>query len=63
MVWDGRSLSGLDKEHKVLLLVILALTQDLIQIPQKSIDVCSWIPLDLNTFPCLKLALLMVKWL
>lgn len=63
MVWDGRSLSGLDKEHKVLLLVILVLTQGLIQIPQKSIDVRSWIPLDLNTFPCLKLALLMVKWL
>ena len=56
------SIRGLDKEPEVQLLVILLLTQGLIQNPQKSIDVYSLISVDLNTFLSLRLALLSVAW-
>lgn len=49
------SIRGLDREPKVLLLIISLLAQGLIQNPQKSIDVYSLISVDLNTFLSLKL--------
>lgn len=56
------SMRGLDKEPEVQLLIILLLTQGLIQNPQKSTDVYSLISVDLNTFLSLRLALLRVAW-
>lgn len=59
---DRSSIRGLDKEPKVLLLVILLLTQGLILYPQKSIDVYSLILVHLNAFRNLRHPLLRLAW-